>query len=271
MFFPCGGAAARRVDEPGELNENMEKKRHTGAGSGCRPRTRRRALPRKNPKTKRTDENNGNGIFNVILPMLSSQTGDRTEASNRYAASVCAQHPKLLRQIADGLQGRDAKLAGDCAEVFAMVAEKLPQIVVPYFNLLFSALDHPNNKVRWEAMHAVALIAPLVPDQIVPMLARIEERMLHDASTIVRDYAIVCLGNVASCGEREAKTVFPMLKKGVERLNSKFLSKLLTAMTKAVQASLGLAVEALLYGYDYEHHAKSSVRQAARKLIKTAR
>ena len=64
-----------------------------------------------------------------ILNQLSSQVGDRTEASNRRVAAQCLLDPALLDEIARGLKSEDGALVADCAEVMTKVAEEHPEIV----------------------------------------------------------------------------------------------------------------------------------------------
>ncbi|RPI91854.1 MAG: hypothetical protein EHM39_14155, partial [Chloroflexi bacterium] len=67
-----------------------------------------------------------------ILSQLSSQTGDRTEASNKEVAVICLQMPDFLAEIAASLGSKDAALAGDCAEVMTQVAQERPELVAPF-------------------------------------------------------------------------------------------------------------------------------------------
>ncbi|ANY66308.1 hypothetical protein BBD42_07370 [Paenibacillus sp. BIHB 4019] len=207
----------------------------------------------------------------TVVSMLSSQTGDSTQQSNEHVALLCIENPTLLRQIAEGLLQSDVKLAGDCAEVFTKVAETHPQLAAPYAEQLLVSIHHKHTRVRWESMHAVALISSSIPNRIFAVLDEIQERLFSDQSTIVKDYSILCLGKLASCGEAEAKVILPILKKGLLQLEEKFLSKLLTAMIGIAKVSPSLAAEVLANGYDYETHSKSSVQKAAKKLIKAAK
>ncbi|MGO4546734.1 hypothetical protein AB4Z29_18215 [Paenibacillus sp. 2TAB23] len=206
----------------------------------------------------------------TVVSMLSSQTGDSTQQSNEKVALTCKENPTLLKQIAEGLLHSDVKIAGDCAEVFSKVAETHPRLVALYAEQLLSSIHHKHTRVRWESMHAVAFISPLIPRRIISAIGDLQERMLSDQSTIVKDYSILCLGNVASCGEEEARMILPVLKQGLFQLGDKFLSKLLTAMIGIAKVSPSLAAEVLMYGYEYESHPKSSVQKAAKKLMKAA-
>lgn len=133
----------------------------------------------------------------TILSQLSSQTGDKTEASNRQVASQCLLQPELLQEFEKGLTSDDTALVGDCAEVFTMVAEQKPELITSFAPSLIQLLDHKTTRARWESMHAISLIASSIPDQLSPVIPQLSSMIQNDKSTIVRDYAIDCLGNYA--------------------------------------------------------------------------
>jgi hypothetical protein len=203
-----------------------------------------------------------------MISQLSSQCDDRTDEANRKVAVLCLDKPRLLVQIMEGLSSDDPAIIGDSAEVFTKVAEFNPQIVVPFAGALALLLNHKVTRVRWEAMHAIALTAHLNTDAILQLL-NIFTTILHkDSSTVVRDYVIDCLGNVSAANDQAALLALPILKKAILLWEDKHLARVLNAMTKIAVSSPSLAVEVLMYGYDYSNHPKGSVQKAAKKLIK---
>jgi len=60
-------------------------------------------------------------------------------------------------------------------------------------------------------MHALALIAPFTPGLIADALPTLESIFRNDKSTIVRDYAIIAVGNLAKVGPAYAKLAYPLL------------------------------------------------------------
>ncbi len=94
-----------------------------------------------------------------ILNQLSSRKGDRTEDSNRIVAQQCMDNPRLLGDIAVGMEENDKKLQADCAEVFTMVAEKRPELVIPHAASIIPLLSAKETKTRWEAAHTLSFIA----------------------------------------------------------------------------------------------------------------
>jgi HEAT repeat protein len=204
-----------------------------------------------------------------IICLLSSQVGDRTEATNREAAQRCIAEPALLGEIAESLGSRDAALAGDCAEVMTKAAEVDPALIMPYAEPLTALLAHKTTRVRWEAMHALALASPGLSDVLLPLLPRLSEMLRKDGSTIVRDYAVDALGGLGAAGQQQAEAVYPLLREAVTLWQGKHLARVLDAMANVARQAPELALEIVGLGYDYADHAKPTVKKAARRLIRS--
>lgn len=151
----------------------------------------------------------------TIISQLSSQVGDRTEASNLEVVSQCLANPSLLGEISAGLSEQDAALVGDCAEVLTKVAEQHPEWVAPHAGDLSALLIHQNTRVRWEAMHALALVSTQAAGTIMALVPLLVQLIRQDKSVIVRDYAVDALANYASTGKQAAFCVYPYLKESL--------------------------------------------------------
>lgn len=205
-----------------------------------------------------------------IINRLSSQTGDRTQAANRKVVMECLAKPVLLVEISGGLGSKDAALVGDCAEVLTQVAEQQPRIVAPYAMALAHLITHKATRVRWEAMHALALVAPITPRAIMSLLPQLGEILRKDTSIIVRDYAVEALGNFATTGSSSAKAALPLLKETLTLWDGKHAGRALTGLANAVRTIPQLREEARSIGHQYAGHDKGVVRKAAQKLIQVA-
>jgi hypothetical protein len=205
-----------------------------------------------------------------IVAQLSSQVGDRTEEANRVAAERCLDHPELLADVAEALAGKDAALSGDCAEVMTKVAERSPGLVVPYFGQLAELLTHKTTRVRWEAMHALALIADLAPKRAAALLPRLEQLVRNDSSTIVRDYAVDAVAQIAKAGADVAERAYQLLREALTLWEGKHAGRVLNGLREVVGQAPQLALEALQIGLEYAGHAKPTVRKAAKALVKAA-
>ena len=202
-----------------------------------------------------------------ILNHLSSQVGDRTESSNRKVMLQCLDEPTLLDEIVAGLENKDAALVGDCAEVLTQVAETHPEWVAPYAKKLAGLLDHRKTRVRWEAMHALALVAALAPKAIGALLPRLGELIHNDASVIVRDYAVDAIANYAKTSRKAAQASYPYLKEALTVWSGKQAGHALNGLTNIASVVPKLAAELNGLGQQYLDHRRGVVRQAAKKLV----
>ncbi|MFC5463538.1 HEAT repeat domain-containing protein [Lederbergia graminis] len=204
----------------------------------------------------------------TILTELSSQIGEKTEAGNRKVAHACIQNEELIEEIGEGLLSNDTALLGDCAEVCTMVAEQEPEKIVPYADRLMNLLDHKKTRVRWESMHAIALITTFIPEKITIIIPTLKEKIKSDKSTIVRDYAIETLCNYASVGPAEAKLTYPILKDTLYLWEGKHRARVLKGLLIVCQSTSEYTLEILGTAQEMVDNPKGVVKKAAKNLIK---
>jgi len=204
-----------------------------------------------------------------ILRQLSSQTGDRTETSNRRVAIQCLEDPDLLVEIATGLGDKNQALVGDCAEVLTMVATDQPELVAAYAGDLTPLLVSKNTRVRWEAMHALSLISSLVPDTMEAFLLRLAEILHSDASVIVRDHATDALAGYASTSDAAALAAYPLLDEMLTLWNGKQAGHALHGMVQVARRLPSLRHQIRQIAEEFESFPRPVVRKAAEKLLKT--
>lgn len=203
-----------------------------------------------------------------ILDQLSSQVGDRTEASNRAVAAKCLDEPGLLAEVAAGLAGRDEKQVGDCAEVMTKVAAEDPTLVAPFAAKLVPLLGHEYTRARWEAAHALALIADKVPELIEAHLQDLDRAIFEDPSTIVRDHAVDTLSSYASVGPQQAEAAYPLLLRSVEAWDGKHAHHALPGLAHVAEDHPRHRPEILELAVRLQDHPKGVVRKAARALLR---
>ena len=204
-----------------------------------------------------------------ILDQLSSRVGDRTERSNRAVAEWCLADPSLLPEIAAGLQSGDRLLAGDCAEVLTMVAEVGPALVSPFVADLCILLDHDYTRARWEAVHALALIATRAPETIHSNLPTLADMIRTDRSTIVRDHAVDAVANYASIGPQQAEESYSILLEAVELWEGKHAHHALPGLAHVAGSHPEHREEILRVAEGMLNHPKGVVRKAARNLLRS--
>ena len=204
-----------------------------------------------------------------ILDQLSSQTGDRTEYSNRRVAIQCQDDPDLLADIVAGLRNLEVAIVGDCAEVLTKVAEAQPDLVASSAGALVPLLSSRKTRVRWEAMHALALVSHLAPGTIDTALPQLSEILRTDKSVIVRDYATDALAGYAATSETAARAAYPLLKMMLTSWNGKQAGHALQGMRNVAAQAPALLPELRITAQEYLSFPRAVVRMAAKSLQKT--
>jgi hypothetical protein len=203
-----------------------------------------------------------------ILDELSSSLGQKTQEANSKAALRCIQAPALLEEIAAGLGSKDAKVAGDCAEVMTKVAESSPALVVPHASLVFSKIEHRNGRVRWEAAHAFALVAEEVPELVEKGLSLLTRVLKEGDGVIVRDYAADAVVSYAKTSEHAFDLALPVLKEAATGWNHKHAARVFSGLVLVAKALPTRADQAKSLAKGFENHEKAGIKKAARALLK---
>lgn len=92
--------------------------------------------------------------------------------------------------------------------------------MAPFAEKIISLTYHTNSKVRLEEMHAVALLAPKVPEVIFQKWEHFAQLILDGKSVIVRDYVVTTAGNPASRGANYANVIYPFLLEALTSHNT---------------------------------------------------
>lgn len=90
-----------------------------------------------------------------LTDQLPSQSGTPTKDGTVRVAKRCLAEPRRSTEIVDGLASKNARLAGDCAEVMTKVAEQQPDFVAPHAETHVALLAHHNGGVRLGSAHAL--------------------------------------------------------------------------------------------------------------------
>lgn len=199
---------------------------------------------------------------------LSSQSGDRTQAANLRVAERVVADPGLLDRLAEGLMAKDTALVGDAAEVMAMVAERRPELVVPYAARLLPLLEYRHSRSRWEGMKALSLVTHLVPDLIEGRLSQLRDLLERDRSVIVRDHAIDTVAGYASTGVERLKQGLPLLQLALVVSEGRFAARALRGLARVAGLEPTLRPMLSAISEEYLGHGRVSVRNAAKQLRK---
>ena len=203
-----------------------------------------------------------------ILNQLSSQKGDRTEVSNQIVAEKCIIDPRLLSEIAVGLEDKDKKLQSDCVEVFTIVSKAKPDISVPYADKIAPLLYSKESKTRWEAVHTLSYIAEKIPDIIFSIFPMLQSLIEKDKSTIVRDYAIDTIANYAKINVEASEKSYKLLKSALDLWGEKHAKQVFRGFNNVLDNLSGCKTEINSLVQPYLSASKKIVAAEAKKIIK---
>ena len=203
-----------------------------------------------------------------ILNQLSSQKGDKTEDSNRIVAEKCIANPRLLAEIAVGLEDKNKKLQSDCIEVFTLVSEKKPEFAVPYAENIVPLLSNKQAKTRWEAVHTLSYIAGKIPDIISSVLPVLQSLIETDESTIVRDYAVDTIANYAKISVETSEEAYKILKSTLDLWGEKHARQVIRGFNHVLDNISDYKAEIKLLVQPYLSANKKIVATEAKKIIK---
>ena len=203
-----------------------------------------------------------------ILNQLSSQKGDKTEDSNRIVAEKCIANPRLLAEIAVGLEDKNKKLQSDCIEVFTLVSENKPEFTIQYAENIVPLLSGKQTKTRWEAVHTLSFIAEKIPDIISSILPVLQSLIETDESTIVRDYAVDTIANYAKISVETSEEAYKILKSTLDLWGEKHARQVLRGFNHVLDNIFDYKAEIKLLVQPYLSVNKKIVATEAKKIIK---
>ena len=203
-----------------------------------------------------------------ILNQLSSQKGDKTEDSNKIVAEKCIANPRLLADVAAGLEDKDKKLQSDCIEVFTLVSERKPEFIVQYAENIIPLLSSKQAKTRWEAAHTLSYIADKIPDVISSVLPALQSLIEKDESTIVRDYSIDTVANYAKVNVETSRKAYELLKFTLELWGEKHARQVFRGFNHVLDNCADYKAEINLLVQPYLTANKKIVAAEAKKIIK---
>jgi hypothetical protein len=204
----------------------------------------------------------------TIINGLSSQLKINSNEPNKNVAAECINNPELLDEIAGHLNCKDKKLSGDCAEVMTEVALTNPEHVSKYLEQILPLLKHKETRVRWEAMHSLALCATTRPDFIETIIPDLQEIINKDKSVIVRDYATDAISNYASTSADAATKAFPFLKEVLDVWADRHAGRVIEGLMNIYKLQPRLKPDLQAIADIYKDSPRGVVKKAAAKLEK---
>ncbi len=165
-----------------------------------------------------------------IIDELSTSKGLNGGEANTLVAIKCVGNPDLLIELNKAINPKETKILGDICEVLTETAKIKPELISPFKETLLELIYHKNGRIQWESMHALALIAHLIPDVIDEKIVSIYAFIESSKGVIVRDYAVDTLANYCSVSSECSNKGFPFLKKSINLWDGKHAGKVMPGL-----------------------------------------
>ncbi len=136
----------------------------------------------------------------------------RDEALNKKLGFELAENEDIrsISVIVENLYNKDKRIQGDCISVLEQIALEKPGLVQDYINEFFILLDSKNNRLVWQSMIILAIIAELKANDIFLKWNKIAQS-IENGSVITKDNGIKVLSKTASEKSQYNNKIFPFL------------------------------------------------------------
>ncbi len=153
-----------------------------------------------------------------IIPELASSQGRRDEEPNKILGTRLVETKDFqgIQEAAHHLTNPNRKIRIDCLGVLEQVGRLAPELLEEYVDDFLKLLSEKDNRLVWQAMINLAMIADRKPDRILGHRVEIIE-LVNKGTVITRDNGIKILASVGSTSPESNASVFPFL---IDQLNT---------------------------------------------------
>ncbi|MBN2044197.1 MAG: hypothetical protein JW757_04180 [Anaerolineales bacterium] len=147
-----------------------------------------------------------------IYHKLSSPQGRRDEEPNKELARQLIQERNIdgIAEIARGLWHEEGAVRADCIAVLEEIGQIEPTLITDYVDDFIKLLESKQNRLVWQAMINLALIAELRPVEMFDALETIK-KAVETGSVITIDNGIKVLSRVANANHEYHNEIMPYL------------------------------------------------------------
>ena len=157
-----------------------------------------------------------------MLEKLAYSLGRNDEEPNIELANelVKTKNKKGIKEIIEGLNNQNEKIANDCIKVLYEIGEIEPKFISEYVNEFIPILESRNNRLVWGSMTALSKIISYNPTEIFENLDIIE-RAYKNGSVITVDNSISVFAELVKSDKKYEKKVFPIIIEHLKKCRPK--------------------------------------------------
>ena len=157
-----------------------------------------------------------------ILQQLSSTLGANNEGPNRAFSAKLAElkDTGAIAEVIDLFDHPDKRVRWDAIKVIMKIAEHDPELVLVHLPSITKLLGGKQNNLIWCAMICLSEVAAVHPNKVYPYAAQISD---ETGSVITIDAGVMCLAQLARAKSTYYKELFPLLLYQVRICPPKFV------------------------------------------------
>ncbi|SDG26406.1 hypothetical protein SAMN04488542_13211 [Fontibacillus panacisegetis] len=147
-----------------------------------------------------------------MIEKLACSLGRNDEEPNIELATLLCKNRDTegIREIVDGLNGKDKAIANDCIKVLYEIGNNQPELIANYVSDFISHLRSKNNRLAWGSMTALATITDLKPSEVYEKLDAVRTAY-ETGSVITIDNSMTVFSKLCKADQRYEKEIFPLL------------------------------------------------------------
>lgn len=204
-----------------------------------------------------------------ILPQLEKNKGTiSSKLGKALAKDVLAGETAILEEAVDLLAHESKQVRAGAAKIVEQVALGDPSLVVEFLPRLLPALEVDEPQTRWMAIHTLGLCAALDTSTPLEALPKAEAFVEAESGACLWGATVVYLGYVGATSAENARAVFPILERALQRVpkqTKRVLQSFLRLLDRAdeeTRSAIGCYAEA------YVQSENKGVRSAAQKIAR---
>ena len=171
-----------------------------------------------------------------VLDKIAHFQERRNEVPNQELARQLVQEEDYegIREIAENLWNKEAKIQADCIKVLYEIGYLKPELIAAYASSYVKLLRSRNNRLVWGGMIALSTVAQVAASELEAHVPEIQ-RVMQRGSVITVDAGVITLASIASTSPTRGESIFPYLLQHLRTCRPKDVSqhseKILTAVT----------------------------------------
>ena len=198
----------------------------------------------------------------TYIEKIAYHLGKRDEVPNQELAALLAkeENHKGIEEIASYLDDKNKSIQSDCIKVLYEIGYISPPLIAKYAETFIKFLGSKNNRMVWGSMIALATIAEITPEDILPHLDKIKD-LIETGTVITNVWGVKTLINLSKAGEKYYDQLIDDLLRLQKECRSVDFAKRAEDMWDAIQPVHIEAYRQIL------EERKSSLSNAAQKRL----